>query len=690
MFSPFVPPVALIGEFDVEHGALMAYASEYYAHKCDEMGDGDHEDADGCPDAGRCDKGIEYGAGSPTPYYYVCSSQQLEGVAVGRHAATGAVQPDCHAYLCHIASRVLTATSSAGGTSTPQQNCCGVPSSESKRAEEDIRSVFFHDSEDQPAVASLSFGLPDVLARGQCRQFCIAYMHTDDRLLLSQWPVLCRVTKDLITRWRERCAVRREVECSLVGQLEREGMMDGVACAGVWDGGASSTISGGCLRPLVVLLSPEQQEDDEARDRECTSGGGGERILDGFVEIHAFFDSLFPLVFSSAGRSVMGEVPPEMFWEILQHTLENRIQRASLEVVMRCVPPHEEEECDGSMRAMPSATGCECTSAAMARYYFTANPPLLAWWLARFLAVEDEGGNEGNRRGSGESVRKEKVKMLLSALFEGTQIVVTGDSSEDTASFALSMLLILPCWLRKKTGCTVHSATYRPPEASRILSFSTAFLHDSGNTFLFFPDSPSAAGSMPECREMGADVRVGGEDGPVTVVHVRIEEKSLADVTLVGPGPHNHQRFDSTLGQRITNILSQGVHGSAKVTAVWRRRSGTRPHILRDDEGGGVRGQRISRDDFCSLSASLMQSKIVLTVMEYCAVSHFIVCMTGDQTSTALTRKKEGGEEDVLLQGARCCGWPMPDRSKRSPFTMFHRFEERDRATYVYLCDAAR
>lgn len=219
-------PAAFIGEFDVEVGPKMKYVSEYYVgnHMIGGSWNGTSGMMNECP--------------RQSLFHFVCGETLM-----GNNVATGCIQSDCDSFLFHIASRVLTALT---------------------KKEEDAIS-FFRESSDSPAVASISFCLADVCARGQRRRFCVVFIHDSEDVLLPLWPFLQNFTLKMIGTWKKRCADRRTAECSYAGNAGAQG-----------------------LRCFANLISPSPADFIEK-----------EKEMEGLLEVHSFFESLLPIAFSS-------------------------------------------------------------------------------------------------------------------------------------------------------------------------------------------------------------------------------------------------------------------------------------------------------------------------------------------------------------------------------------------------------
>lgn len=159
------PPAGFIGEFDAIDGPKMIVGSE-------------------CFDTQNSFR---------RSYFFVHGR-----VLTSDHIATGYIQPDCQSFLSYIASRTLSLNTDT----------------------ED--AVTFRESDNHPTVGGISFTLPDILARGESRRFCVAFMHTSSDALLSQWPLLRSTTEEFIMRWKQECAHRREREYTLITNLDQK------------------------------------------------------------------------------------------------------------------------------------------------------------------------------------------------------------------------------------------------------------------------------------------------------------------------------------------------------------------------------------------------------------------------------------------------------------------------------------
>eukprot|EP00796_Vickermania_ingenoplastis_P000455 gene455-238_t len=667
------PPAALIGEFDVEKGPTILYASEFYS---EHMTDADScrlqrqllmPGRDAVGNSSCSAEGIAGGATRTSEpevdavFSYVCGCTLL-----GKDVATGCIQPDCEPLFSRLVARAMS------GTTTTTSSASLGP-----RASGDA-SHFFHEKESQPAAGSLTFCLPDVGARGQQRRCAVVFIHeAASTALLPAWPLLLHLTTHLVNVWRQRCLARQHSEAHVLSH----------------SGGAA--VLG--MRPLGSLLaSPSSAFWGDGSYSKAAAVKAAER--EGLMELHSFFGALLPLIFyntsassrwmhmiglgreeaflplrreergkknakkvdeagrnpdsrewAGGGRSEDNEAPRTDLsddmcvaspstapWSSFCHTLQHRMEAVrtygTVSILVREVagaalassPPYSPILCSAARDTKHRVTGRSPPppppQSPTAEMREKSRQPFMAEWLAAFIQrgrgvgmgsegvynaalleamILQEKSDEQQQapvaagRASASSAygppvlgyrsRRSKVLMLLTALFRGTQIVVSGTRSEDTAMLAISLTRMLPHGMvhywgirpgrsgeeeepclkerdsldeRKDAGrretassgsddgryvCLCGAAEYVPPSVARILTFNDAFLEEH-----------RAISSVLEQRSTA--------DG---LVHVLVEDGALIDVVLLRRSPVSSPHP----GGRMHNLSNRKAHESSSNTA---------------------------------------------------------------------------------------------------------------------------
>ncbi|EPY18609.1 hypothetical protein STCU_09859 [Strigomonas culicis] len=354
-----------------------------------------------------------------------------------------------------------------------------------------------------PAVGSFSFNLHDILARGEQRRFCIIILHSSYEEILASWSLLTFFCKALIQVWQKQAHQRYTAEYSSMSNLEhlRE---------------KAREVS---LRTFFQLILQESESDDEVRRR-----------------VHCQFEQLLITAFDSTAS---GKAPHTSSWILLSR------EQAEREML------HRVEELP--LSSPTQRTVCSSTEAIVEN---TAVKPLSVWLVEHLL---DSHFSENSclldsrplRLTKSDAQRGEEISLLLSALLSGNQIVISGDSANDTASLALSLAYVLPPPLVKLFN---NSAEYRMPYQSRLLSFSEQFLREHE----IVTSVATSASAQPRTSGKGllnlSTIEVEG------LVHVRMETGCIASVELcasdAAPGR------PSTL---VTRLLDLATHTAATV-----------------------------------------------------------------------------------------------------------------------------
>lgn len=223
-------PAAFVGEFDAMEGPKVNYCFEYYTY---------FNDISYCPTAST----ITF----------------VEGEClVTRRVASGPLKEEMIDYMRSVASRALSSNGSGEETMLFQESGC-------------------------PAVASVSFSLSDILARGEKRRFCLVYLHPVYADLISRWSLLASASRLLIDLWSLAVDDRYRVEYASFSNLEERREV-------------ARTES---LRSLMLLLDPNGDESIALR------------------KVHAFFECALPLIFRApvAYRCDEEEKQRKWLWE---------------------------------------------------------------------------------------------------------------------------------------------------------------------------------------------------------------------------------------------------------------------------------------------------------------------------------------------------------------------------------------
>ncbi|KAG5499052.1 hypothetical protein GH5_03753 [Leishmania sp. Ghana 2012 LV757] len=412
-------PAAFIGEFDALDGPKVTYAFEYF-------------------DFNRVSKN------NSTVRQLLCF---IEGRALlGKHVASGLLHHECKDYLNSVAAHVLTSNESREERLLYQGSGC-------------------------PCVGSFLFSMPDIVARGEKRRFCLVFLHPSYHELVARWDYLSCFVEVLLRRWTQRATARYQQEYSTVANLEQ----------------LREESRRRPLRSLTELLSFPGTDPDNA----SMSMAAQEAVME---DIHCQFDVLFPHALSQ---------PIPLSWHD-----KNAAQRDAERIL--------EDE-------LPFAQSCidrVCTDAAhldddIIMPHFAKQlvfvdaeivvKPLPLWLLQLFADTASESATEA------------AVHTLLRALFSGNQILVSGADARDCASLAMALSYTLPPTLVKMH---LGSEIYRMPYESRLLTFSQRAL----SKYVFVP-SPTAD---VECNSPHIiklfDMEADG------IVHVRVNSQRICSI----------------------------------------------------------------------------------------------------------------------------------------------------------------
>lgn len=404
---PVFPPAAFIGEFDEEAGPKMSYVSELYGCSGEDCGVGfrmrkekfdwdwttghgevekekDSEEVPSLPIppllfpfilhhfpsfALRRDSRREMKCTETSTSFPPRAISPTKRISHTNYSSAGvfpssgdeylsssypSIQPSGLAYACGtalVSKDVVTATEIQREFHDFCQHIASRILKETMWMEKGKKFLFCEAG--LPAVAGVSFHLVDVQGRGRKRQFCIVFVHSSIRVLMSVWPSLYAWTTPFIERWEKHCEERRQGEHGSSLHMERATIgvtytmtaarpASSVSSSTDGTGGTSHTISqsscstkpygttssardtwgtGGRsiagtssvlppLRSLGVLLSPRKNTE---REKLSTK----EQELYGLWELHAAFRYLLRQAFM-APTSSSASFP---FWGMPSHFL---------------------------------------------------------------------------------------------------------------------------------------------------------------------------------------------------------------------------------------------------------------------------------------------------------------------------------------------------------------------------------
>ncbi|KEG13804.1 hypothetical protein DQ04_00771020 [Trypanosoma grayi] len=258
-------------------------------------------------------------------------------------------------------------------------------------------------------IASVSFCLSDILARGEKRRFCVIVTHPQSDELVRQWPVLSCFLKKLLEDWVATAKKRLTFEYSTFPDLERR-REEARKCP---------------MRSLMTLLARNMESEDSV-----------------FRRVHVFFECALPRVFGGEPLRLSGCISETLMMNLVRQHLEKELHLVSIvDVDLEC---HHEEG-----RYISVGNGKLLTA---------GRPPIvkpLSVWLLQFVQNSATGLQETER--------------LLLALFSGNQILIYGEDSLHCANLALSLSQVLPRPLRR---VTIFAEEYVMPYESRIVSFN--------------------------------------------------------------------------------------------------------------------------------------------------------------------------------------------------------------------------
>ncbi|ESL08586.1 hypothetical protein TRSC58_03708, partial [Trypanosoma rangeli SC58] len=364
MLRPFCSvPMVTLGEFDALEGAKAISVTEYYAYQ--------ETDLFG-PQLLRLSA--------------VCGKTLLSSRVI-----SGPLRPEYKERMKAIVARVLTSNDS------------------------DEESVLMLDPL-AGGIASMSFCLEDILARGEKRRFCIIVTHPQSDELVRQWPLVSVFLNILLEEWSSATKRRLTLEYSTFPDLERY----------------REEARKRSMRSLMCLISQNTESEVKA-----------------FKRVHCFFERVVPAFF--------GVEPLRIADSILEPTSMKQMKKR-LEIELFLVNIVELD-----LDSPPGEQGC--LAIGNGRILATDETLMvkpLSVWILEFLQKHTNGLQE--------------IEMLLTALLSGIQILIYGDDSFQCANLALSLSQILPRPLR---CVTIFAEEYLMPYENRIISFGKRFCQRS-------------------------------------------------------------------------------------------------------------------------------------------------------------------------------------------------------------------
>ncbi|KAG5490373.1 hypothetical protein JKF63_00493 [Porcisia hertigi] len=410
-------PAAFIGEFDALEGPKVTYAFEFF-------------------DFNRVAK--NHSVVRQLLFF-------IEGKTfVGKHVASGLLHGECKDYLRSVAAHVLTSNESREERLLYQESGC-------------------------PCVGSFLFSIPDIVARGEKRRFCLIFLHPSYHELVARWDYLSCFVEVLLRRWTQRATARYQQEYATLGNLEQ----------------LREESRRKPLRSLMELLSPPSTASHDA----CASMTAEEAVME---DTHCCFEVILPEALSKPIPLSCND--KDRAQRDAEQVLEDRLPFA--QSCIHCVNTDAARLQDGDI-----------LSPQFSRQLIFVDKEIvvkpLPLWLLQFLADT-----------APTNAPEAAVHILLRGLLSGNQILVTGEDARDCAAFAMALAYTLPPTLVKMH---LGSETYRMPYESRILTFSQEALSK-----YTFASSPTAALECSSSYLMKLfDMEADG------VVHVRLESERV-------------------------------------------------------------------------------------------------------------------------------------------------------------------
>lgn len=372
-------PTVFVGEFDSQAGPRVNYAFQYYSF---------------CANTSNRSQLLAF--------------SMMEGdVVVGQHVASGALRESLSDYVKSIAARALA-------TSDTTHDC--------------IMSC-------DPAVgtiASYSFQIADILARGEKRKLCLIVTHPRAEDVLCRWSLIMSLFNGVAQRWIDAAEARVGREYQQFPDLSR----------------MREEARKKPLRSFLTLVA-----------------GEGSTDLDTLLDVHVALDAALPRIF---GLSRPQFCITKGFTSSLDRNMIPFNGSAFAELRSSTMKVIASEGLARSTAA--SKVVCLSTSIPLFSSCGGVNDKVVvqpaAGWLRKFhfqdhLLFQPFASKCGK---------------LLTALLTGNQILVSGADENHSADLAFALAQLLPRFLRR-----VHarSDTYREAYCSRIVAFSDKFLDET-------------------------------------------------------------------------------------------------------------------------------------------------------------------------------------------------------------------
>lgn len=417
-------PGAFIGEFDALDGPKVTYAFEYF----------DYE---------RISKGS-------SKVHQLLSYVEGE-ILLGKSVASGLLHRECREYLNSVAAHVLTSNESREERVLYQDSGC-------------------------PCVGSFLFSIPDIVARGEKRRFCLIFLHPSYHELVARWDFLSSFVEVVLGRWTHRATLRYQNEYDTLKNLEQ----------------LREESRRKPLRTLPQLLTDVSMDSTSC----CPTEPAASAI---FEDFHCSFEALLPQVFSRC-------VPLCCSAKGAAHQEAERILDEQMLLAQASIDHIDVD--------LPNLPADDVVLPRFAKQVLLLDSQVvvrpLPVWLLEYLA-------DGAADGAGDQ-SQQAVHTLFIALFGGNQIVISGDNARDCASLGMALSYMVPPPLVKMH---LGSERYRMPYESRVLTFSQRAL--AGYAFADSPAVVAGAGASRTIKlfDMEADgiVHVRLADGRIHAIH---------------------------------------------------------------------------------------------------------------------------------------------------------------------------
>jgi hypothetical protein len=461
LYTMLDTPGAFIGEFDALDGPKVTYAFEYF----------DYSRTAKRSSAVR--KLLLYVEGT---------------VLLGKSVASGFLHHECKEYLNSVAAHVLTSNESREERLLYQESGC-------------------------PCVGSFLFSIPDIVARGEKRRFCLIFLHPSYHELVARWDFLSSFVEVLLKRWTQRATMRYQNEYDTLKNLEQ----------------LREELRRKPLRTLLQLLADAGADTADSAAASPSSSAV-------FEDFHCCFEIILPQVFSQV--ALLRSSERDAAHREVEHLLDDNVLLAQSSIDRVDVDPAHMLQDDVVLPRFAKQV-------VLANAEIAVKP--LPVWLLEYLC--DTAAQ------SADVAPQQAVHRMLRALFSGNQIVITGEDARDCASLGMALSCMLPPPLVKMH---LGSDRYRMPYESRVLSFSQRALE-----IHTFADTPEASGEadVPHAIKL-FDMEADG------VVHVRLADGRIhyiqdCDTLRCAATQKEHRRQEelqapsspTTLENRIITLL---------------------------------------------------------------------------------------------------------------------------------------